>query len=101
MMRAPFSHASQARWVSRYGHLAAFVTALNGRIEALTAAHELLSRRNWHGISLVDLVHRELAPYATPCNTEIKGPDDMLSADAGQVIGMILHELVTNGGPTV
>src|SRR5215471_17754119 len=76
--------------------MAAFVTALNGRIEALTTAHELLSRRNWHGISLVDLVHRELAPYATPSNTEIKGPDDMLSADAGQVIGMVLHELVTN-----
>ena len=76
--------------------MAAFVTALNGRIEALTTAHELLSRRNWHGISLIDLVHRELAPYATASNTEIKGSDDILSANAGQVIGMVLHELATN-----
>jgi len=88
--------AIASRTLETTSSMAAFVIALKGRIEALTMAHELLSRRNWHGISLVDLVHRELAPYATPSNTEIKGPDDMLSADAGQVIGMVLHELVTN-----
>ena len=76
--------------------MAAFVTALDGRIKALMMAHELLSRRNWHGISLVDLVHQELAPYATTSNTEIKGSDYILSADAAQVIGMVLHELATN-----
>jgi two-component sensor histidine kinase len=76
--------------------MAAFVTALDGRIKALTMAHGLLSRRNLHGISLVDLVHQELAPYATASNTEINGPDDILTADAGQVIGMVVHELATN-----
>jgi two-component system CheB/CheR fusion protein len=76
--------------------MAGFVTALDGRIKALTMAHELLSRRNWHGISLVDLVHQELAPYANSSNTEIQGSDDILSADAGQAIGMVLHELATN-----
>jgi two-component system, chemotaxis family, CheB/CheR fusion protein len=72
--------------------MAAFVTALDGRIKALMMAHELLTRRSWHGISLVDLVRQELAPYATPSNTEIKGSDHILSADAGQVIGMVVHE---------
>jgi two-component sensor histidine kinase len=76
--------------------MAGFVSALDGRIKALTMAHELLSRRNWHGISLVDLVHQELAPYANSSNTEIQGSDDILSADAGQAIGMVLHELATN-----
>jgi two-component sensor histidine kinase len=76
--------------------MAAFVTALDGRIKALTLAHGLLSRRNWDGISLIDLVHQELAPYATDSNTEIRGSDDILSADAGQVIGMGVHELATN-----
>ena len=76
--------------------MAGFVTALDGRIKALTVAHELLSRQNWHGISLVDLVHQELAPYANSSNTEIQGSDDILSADAGQAIGMVLHELATN-----
>jgi len=74
----------------------AFVTALDGRIKALTMTHELLSRRSCHGISLVDLVRQELAPYATPSNVEIKGSSHILSADAGQVIGMVLHELATN-----
>jgi two-component system CheB/CheR fusion protein len=74
----------------------AFVTALDGRIKALTMTHELLSRRSCHGISLVDLVRRELAPYATAGNAEIKGSEHILSADAGQVIGMVLHELATN-----
>ena len=56
--------------------------------------HELLGKRRWRGISLVDLVRQEMAPYATASNTEIKGSDDILSADAGQMIGMVL---VTHG----
>jgi two-component system, chemotaxis family, CheB/CheR fusion protein len=76
--------------------MAAFVTALDGRIKALTMAHELLTRRSWRGISLVDLVRQELAPYATASNTEINGSDHILSADAGQVIAMVVHELATD-----
>ena len=76
--------------------MADFVAGLDGRIKALMTTHELLSRRSWHGVSLADLVHQELAPYAAANNTEIKGSDDILSADAGQVIGMVLHELATN-----
>jgi len=75
---------------------AAFVTALDCRIKALIRAHELLSRRNGLGISLVELVQLELAPYAFARNTEINGSDDILCPDAGQVIGMVLHELATN-----
>src|SRR5262245_44534735 len=76
--------------------MAAFVTALDGRIKALTMTHELLSQRSWHGISIVDLIRQELAPYATTSNTEIMGSDYVLNADAGQVIGMVVHELATN-----
>src|SRR5262245_39533367 len=68
----------------------------SGRIKALTMTYELLTRRSCHGISLAELVRHELAPYATPSNAAIKGSDHMLSADAGQVIGMVLHELATN-----
>jgi PAS domain S-box-containing protein len=73
-----------------------FVSALDGRIRSLGSTHELLSHRRWLGIPLAELVERELAPYATGSNTEIGGPDVMLSAQAGQTIGMVLHELVTN-----
>jgi two-component sensor histidine kinase len=76
--------------------MADFVTALDGRIKSMATTHELLSYRRWHGIPLAELVERELAPYATGSNTQIEGPDVILSADAGQAIAMVFHELATN-----
>ena len=73
-----------------------FVTALNGRIRSMASTHELLSHRRWLGIPLADLAERELAPYTTGSNTEIDGPEVMLSAEAGQTMATVLHELVTN-----
>ena len=73
-----------------------FVAALDGRIRSLKSTHEILSHRRWLGIPLAELVQRELAPYTTDSNVEIAGPEVMLSAEAGQVMGMVLHELVTN-----
>ena len=73
-----------------------FVAALDGRIRSMGSTHELLSHRRWLGIPLAELVERELAPYTTGSNTEIGGPDVMLSAEASQTMAMVLHELVTN-----
>ena len=76
--------------------MAEFVTAFDGRIRSMATTHELLSRRHWHGLSLAELVHRVLAPYATAGTTRIEGSDEVLSAEAGQTIAMVLHELATN-----
>ena len=73
-----------------------FVAALDGRIRSMGSTHELLSHRRWLGIPLAELVQRELAPYTTGSNAEIGGPQMMLSAEAAQTMGMVLHELVTN-----
>jgi PAS domain S-box-containing protein len=73
-----------------------FVSALDGRIRSMGSTHELLSHRRWLGIPLAELVKRELAPYTAGSNTMVGGPEVMLSAEAGQAIGMVLHELVTN-----
>jgi PAS domain S-box-containing protein len=73
-----------------------FVAALDGRIRSLGSTHEILSHRGWLGMPLAELVQREVAPYPTGSNAEICGPEVMLSAEAGQVMGMVLHELVTN-----
>jgi two-component sensor histidine kinase len=72
------------------------VAAINGRIKSLAITHELSSQRRWHGIPLTELVHRELAPYATAGNTQIDGPDVTLNVEAAQALAMVIHELATN-----
>src|SRR5262245_61548941 len=76
--------------------VADFAAALDGRIKSMAITHELLSVRRWQGLPLSELARRELAAYATRNNTEIDGPAVMLSAEAGQAMAMVLHELVTN-----
>jgi PAS domain S-box-containing protein len=76
--------------------MAEFVAALDGRIKSMATAHELLSDRRWQGVPLVEILRRELAPYATTSNTQMDGPDVELSAEAGQILAMVFHELATN-----
>jgi PAS domain S-box-containing protein len=90
-VQAVASHTMQAS--SSMEH---FVTALKGRIRSMASTHELLSHRRWLGMPLAELVERELAPYRTGSNAEIGGPEVMLSAEAGQTMATVLHELVTN-----
>ena len=73
-----------------------FVAAFDGRIRSMALTHELLSGHRWQGIPLAQLLRRELAPYATKSNTDIGGPEVLLSAEAGQTIAMVVHELTTN-----
>jgi PAS domain S-box-containing protein len=76
--------------------VADFVAALDGRIRSMATTHELLSSCRWQGVSLTELVRRELEPYATRYNTEINGPGILLKPEAGQAMATVLHELATN-----
>jgi PAS domain S-box-containing protein len=77
------------------GSRADFVARLNSRVDALARTHELLSESNWRGASLVEIVRREFAPYATE-NVEVGGPSVTLKVAATQAVATVLHELTTN-----
>jgi two-component sensor histidine kinase len=59
-------------------------------------AHTLLSEGHWRGMSLAELVRRQLAPYTIEKNIAISGPDVSLSQTATEAVAMVLQELVTN-----
>src|SRR3984957_7420344 len=75
-----------------------FPETLNGRLLGLVASNDLLARGDWRGSSLRELIEFQLAPFidlSSP-QLEISGPEVTLAADAGQAIGLALHELATN-----
>jgi two-component sensor histidine kinase len=76
--------------------MAEFAKALDGRLQSMARTHELLSVRGWQGISVAELVQRELSPHAMTGNAKIEGPEVILKAEAVQVIALVIHELVTN-----
>ena len=73
-----------------------FVQALDGRIQSMAAAHSLLSQSRWGGVGLTDLIRRQLEPYTTDANTQMGGPDVMLTSAETQAVAMVIHEVVTN-----
>jgi len=73
-----------------------FLETFDGRIKSMANAHALLSRNHWHGVSLAELVRKELAPCVSEGSSCVEGPDVLLAAEATQPIAIVLHELVTN-----
>lgn len=68
------------------------------RLVALSAAHDVLTRENWEGARLGEIVAGALAPFAAEAEQRLRfeGPEVRLSARAALGLAMALHELATN-----
>jgi two-component sensor histidine kinase len=73
-----------------------FIAALDGRIRSMANAHSLLSRSRWSGVSFIDLIRGQLAPYTTGANISLDGPDIVLTVAETQALAMVVHELAAN-----
>jgi PAS domain S-box-containing protein len=78
--------------------VADFETRFSGRLQALASAHDLVVQRDWHGVSIADLVKSQLAHYLDQHASQIAiaGDNMIVTPEAAQNIGLAVHELSTN-----
>ena len=84
--------------LTRSDSIKSYISAVDGRIGALSRAHTLLAQSRWQGADLARLVDEELAPYRTADagRITVSGPDVSLDPRTAQTLGLALHELSTN-----
>lgn len=73
---------------------------IESRIFALSRSHDLLSRDNWRGAGLHDLIDQALEPFAVagdrPERFRIAGDNRLLEPKATLALAIAIHELATN-----
>jgi len=70
--------------------------SFESRLLALSQAHDLLTKANWRGAALEDLVRLELAPYRGGRRITLDGEPTTLGPNTAVALAMGLHELATN-----
>ncbi|WP_270935461.1 chemotaxis protein CheB [Falsiroseomonas oryzae] len=89
--------AVAAHTLRRATSLEDFGAVFAGRIRALARAHELVSIGGWAEVPLMDLIRKELEPYAPGAGRlTTLGRSVHLRPRAALALGMVLHELATN-----
>lgn len=71
---------------------------VNGRLVALSKAHDVLTQSSWEGAQLGKIIERAIAPHCTADvdRFHLHGPDVWLSPKHALAVTMALHELCTN-----
>ena len=90
---------AMARQTARHaGSIDGFLTRFSGRLQALSASHDLLVRESWYGASLQELARSQLSPFVDTTGERIatNGPTVALKPEAAQSLGLALHELAAN-----
>jgi two-component sensor histidine kinase len=75
-----------------------FADGLDGRIRALSATHDLLTKSDWGTTPVRAVVEAELLPYAqdTDHEVDLQGPEIELAPNDALSLGLAMHELATN-----
>jgi len=75
-----------------------FRQAFEGRLIALSQAHDQLTRRHWKSADLRDIVTAATAPYLSSAHEQIsiEGAPFTLTPRAGLTLTLAFHELTTN-----
>ena len=75
-----------------------FRQAFEGRLIALSQAHDQLTRRHWRNADLRDIVSATTAPYLANAHDRIviRGDDLAIRPRTALTLAMALHELTTN-----
>jgi PAS domain S-box-containing protein len=71
---------------------------LEGRLFALSRAHDVLTRENWEGANLGEIIAQAIAPYRSRGESRFhcQGSGVRLSPQMSLALAMALQELVTN-----
>lgn len=71
---------------------------VEGRLQALATAHDMLTREKWEGAAMADVVQGALAPYfgTTPDRVIVAGPSLRVAPQFAVATALVLHELGTN-----
>ena len=75
-----------------------FADGLDGRIRALSATHDLLTKSEWGTTPIRDVLETEMAPYAQSDDSQVSfdGPHVELAPNDALSFGLAIHELATN-----
>ena len=78
--------------------LESYALALEQRIAALAAAHDLAVSDSMRGVSLRGILDTELGPYVASDASQVmlSGPTVGLRADVAPMIALVFHEIVSN-----
>nr|WP_294506488.1 PAS domain S-box protein [uncultured Rhodopila sp.] len=90
------SIAAQTR---RFAAPEQFYDTLTARLAALGIAHDLLTRSDWEGAALAEVVRLGFAPYeglSSEPRWTIEGPKLWLAPNEAVTLSLVFHELATN-----
>jgi PAS domain S-box-containing protein len=75
---------------------AEFVQKLNARLQALSCAHALLTRRSWDSADVTEVVREQLTIGGEAEGITLDGPPAFLKPQAAVALALVIHELGTN-----